>query len=272
VIARAACRRRALQGAVAVTVLLAHASTVAGITAKATARQPARMHEVERGDTLTNLARRYGVTVPDLVAANRLPDDRAIIRVGQRLTIPAPRQGTDPAPAPPVPRQHLRPRPPAGLVLTVPDFADRPPLFSWPADGHVTSVFGRRGGGWHQGIDIKGDLRGPVLASAGGVVVASGFEPLYGRVVKIEHANGFLTVYAHNDRNLVAIGDRILPGQTIASIGRTGRATAHHLHFEIRQRGLAYNPLYLLPLPSRIAVIAGAPGDYGPGDDKDAHE
>src|SRR5262245_27294729 len=267
-----ACRRRALQGAVAVTVLLAHASTVGAITVNANARQPARMHEVQPGDTLTNIARRYGVTVPDLVVANRLPDDRAIIRVGQRLAIPASGQGTDGASALPGPPQYQRPRPPASLVLSVPDFGDRLPLFRWPADGHITSVFGRRGGGWHHGIDIKGELRGPVLASAGGVVVASGFEPLYGRVVKIEHANGFLTVYAHNDRNLVAVGDRILPGQTIARIGRTGRATAHHLHFEIRQHGLAYNPLYLLPLPSRIAVIAGRPGDYGPGDDNDRHE
>jgi murein DD-endopeptidase MepM/ murein hydrolase activator NlpD len=267
-----ACRRRALQGAVAVTVLLAHASAVAGVTAKAADRQPARVHEVERGDTLTKIARRYGVTVSALVTANRLPDDTAIIRIGQRLTIPTPPRGTDWASASPVTREPVRPRPPMSLVLAVPDFGDRVPLFIWPADGDVTSAFGRRRSGWHHGLDIKGDLRGPVLASAGGVVVTSGFEPLYGRVVKIEHANGFLTVYAHNDRNLVAVGDRILPGQTIASIGRTGRATAHHLHFEIRQRGLAYNPLYLLPLPSRIAVIAGGPGDYGPGDDKDAHE
>jgi murein DD-endopeptidase MepM/ murein hydrolase activator NlpD len=84
-------------------------------------------------------------------------------------------------------------------------------------------------------------------------VVASGLERRYGRVVKIEHVNGFMTVYAHNDRNVVDVGDRVLSGQTIALVGRTGRATAHHVHFEIRHEGVAYNPLYLLPLPPRAA-------------------
>ena len=97
-------------------------------------------------------------------------------------------------------------------------------------------------------------------ASAGGIVVASAFEHLYGRVVKIQHTNGFLTVYAHNERNLVSVGERVLPGQTIALIGRTGRATADHLHFEIRQRGLAYNPLYFLPLPPRVEVVGSGHG------------
>ncbi|MGH7314317.1 MAG: M23 family metallopeptidase, partial [Candidatus Rokuibacteriota bacterium] len=228
----------------------------------APARLAARIHEVQRGDNLTWIARRHGVTVPALVAANRLPNDRVVIRIGQRLVIPPPLGVEGPPPSPP---RSLRHRPPLSLVLAVPDFGDRLPLFAWPADGHVTSAFGRRRSGWHHGVDIKGDRRGPVLASAGGVVVASAFEHLYGRVVKIEHHHGFLTVYAHNARNLVTVGDRVLPGQTIALIGRTGRATAHHLHFEIRQRGLAYNPLYLLPLPPRIAVVDGGHGhDEGP--------
>jgi murein DD-endopeptidase MepM/ murein hydrolase activator NlpD len=122
-------------------------------------------------------------------------------------------------------------------------------------DGPVSSTFGRRRLGWHRGIDIQADLGMPVLAAAPGLVIASGYEMRYGRVVKIEHANGFVTVYAHNAENFVEVGDRIGGGQRIAAIGRTGRATAHHLHFEIRQAGLAYNPLYLLPLPPRIGVV-----------------
>lgn len=249
-------RRGALQRAVVVTLLLAHAIPAAGAAEKASPRPAARFHEVQRGDNLTRVALRYGVSVPALVAANRLPDDRAIIRVGQRLALPS-RHASRPLPTP---SGRLRHRAPPNLVLAVPDFGDRLPLFAWPAHGHVTSPFGRRGSGWHQGVDIGGKPRRPVLASAGGIVVASAFEHLYGRVVKIEHANGFLTVYAHNDRNLVSVGERVLPGQTIALIGRTGRATAHHLHFEIRQRGLAYNPLYFLPLPPRITVVNGAHG------------
>ncbi len=87
------------------------------------------------------------------------------------------------------------------------------------------------------------------------MVVASGYERRYGRVVKIEHGNGFVTVYAHNDENMVEIGDRVVTGQRIAAVGRTGRATTHHLHFEIRRGELAYNPLYMLPLPRRNAHV-----------------
>jgi murein DD-endopeptidase MepM/ murein hydrolase activator NlpD len=110
--------------------------------------------------------------------------------------------------------------------------------------------------GWHRGIDIMADLGTPVAAAAAGAVVASAYEARYGRVIKIQHANGFMTVYAHNDQNLVEIGDRVSLGQTIAAVGRTGRATSHHVHFEIRQAGFAYNPLYMLPLPPRITYIA----------------
>ncbi len=262
--ASAVCRRHALHGAMAMTVLLTHAAPAAEATVKPPpVRQPARVHEVESGENLTWIARRYGVTVSALVTANRLPHDRVIIRIGQRLIIPAPASGVERPIAPPV-AERWRPR---NLALAIPDFVDRLPLFVWPAEGHITSTFGRRRSGWHRGIDIKGDLRGPVFASAGGVVVASGFEHQYGRVVKLEHVNGFVTVYAHNDRNLVAVGQRVLPGQTIARIGRTGLATAHHLHFEIRQRSVAYNPLYFLPLPPRTAVLeAGHRHDEGPGE------
>jgi murein DD-endopeptidase MepM/ murein hydrolase activator NlpD len=87
------------------------------------------------------------------------------------------------------------------------------------------------------------------------MVVASGSEPRYGRVVKIEHEDGFLTVYAHNEENLVTIGMRVSAGDPIGTIGRTGRATAHHLHFEIRRGASVYNPLYLLPLPARVGQV-----------------
>jgi murein DD-endopeptidase MepM/ murein hydrolase activator NlpD len=86
-------------------------------------------------------------------------------------------------------------------------------------------------------------------------VVTAGTEPRYGRVVKIEHDDGYVTVYAHNEENLVEVGNRVAAGDPIATIGRTGRATAHHLHFEIRRNGGVYNPLYLLPLPPRIGRV-----------------
>jgi lipoprotein NlpD len=152
-------------------------------------------------------------------------------------------------PPPPVTRG------PRGLELAVPDFVEVSPLFTWPVEGPVTSTFGRRRSAWHRGIDIKADRGAVVFAAAGGVVVTSGVEPRYGRVVKIEHDDGFVTVYAHNEENLVQAGMHVSPGDPIATIGRTGRATAHHLHFEIRRNGAVYNPLYLLPLPPRVGQV-----------------
>jgi murein DD-endopeptidase MepM/ murein hydrolase activator NlpD len=82
-------------------------------------------------------------------------------------------------------------------------------------------------------------------------------------VVKIEHEYGFTTVYAHNDDNLVEVGDWVTIGQRIASIGRTGRATSYHLHFEIRREGRVYNPLYMLPLPARVSHVTETDEDEG---------
>lgn len=234
----------------------AHAEPVAG------PRAPQRTHEVKAGDTLTALAKKYGVTVSALVKANRLPSTNALLKVGRRLVIP----GREPmvaqrAPAP-TPTGAVRQvtvsatsRAPARLVLAVPDFDQAMPPFVWPAEGPVISTFGRRKSGWHGGIDIKAPPGTPVQAAAAGIVVVSGVEARYGLVVKIEHRDRFVTVYAHNDVNLVEPGDRVDAGEIIALVGRTGRATTDHLHFEIRREGHAYNPLYLLPLPPRIAQV-----------------
>jgi murein DD-endopeptidase MepM/ murein hydrolase activator NlpD len=143
---------------------------------------------------------------------------------------------------------------PISLVLSVPDFED-PPSFQWPVAGPVTSTFGRRSRSWHRGVDIQAVPGTPIFASAAGVVIASGFEARYGQRVKIEHEGGFVTVYAHNERNLVEVGEEVAVGQVIGVVGRTGRATAEHVHFEIRYEGRVYNPLYLLPLPPRSVQV-----------------
>lgn len=221
-----------------------------------------RVHRVVQGDTLGALARRYGVSVGALVTANGFPNDRVRLRLGQRLVVPGPAASASVATGPraaPVCCPHgpraRGPRAPVDFVLAVPEFADALGAFLWPADGTVSSPFGRRRSGWHRGIDIRAEHGDPVVAAAGGVVVGSAVEPRYGRVIKIEHEYGFTTVYAHNDANLVEIGDWVAPGQHIASVGRTGRATNFHVHFEIRREGRVYNPIYMLPMPPRVAHV-----------------
>jgi lipoprotein NlpD len=254
-------RLRARCAAAAALVLLAGAARAVE-PPPAPAAGEARVHVVGRGDTLSGIAARYGVSVTALVAANRLASDRVVIRLGQRLVIPA--AGTATAPPARRPSQVLSSVSgraargccgPRGLILALPDFADPSPAFAWPVEGPITSTFGRRRSGWHRGIDIKAQRGAAVFASAAGVVVASDVEPRYGRVVKIEHDAHFLTVYAHNEENLVDSGVRVAAGDPIATIGRSGRATAYHLHFEIRYDGAVYNPLYLLPLPPRVGQV-----------------
>jgi murein DD-endopeptidase MepM/ murein hydrolase activator NlpD len=248
--------RRALVAGVLGVALLASAVRVPADPA------PDRVHTVARGDTLLGLAHRYGVSVSALVLANKLANDRVTLRLGQRLVIPA--AGAVPsralARAERVREAQAGPRArgafaPIDLVLEVPEFADALGAFVWPAEGAVSSPFGRRRSGWHRGIDIRAGHGEPILASAAGVVVVAGVEPRYGRVLKIEHEYGFTTVYAHNDENFVTVGDWVTVGQRIASVGRTGRATNYHVHFEIRRDGRVYNPLYMLPMPARVAHI-----------------
>ena len=216
-------------------------------------------HQVQKGETLSAIAKKYKVTVSSLVIANRLKGPRAKLAIGQRLTI------RRPGAAPPLrtARVPIDERLPVSLVLSVPDFDD-PPSFQWPVAGALSSTFGRRSRSWHRGIDIRAAAGTPIAAAAAGVVIASGFEPRYGQMVKIEHDGGFVTVYAHNERNLVEAGDEVTAGQIIAHVGRTGRATGDHVHFEIRYDGRVYNPLYLLPLPPRSVAI-----DLGMSDQQD---
>jgi murein DD-endopeptidase MepM/ murein hydrolase activator NlpD len=115
--------------------------------------------------------------------------------------------------------------------------------------GYISSYFGKRTDPFngktasHRGIDFAGKRGSEVVAVAGGVVTYSGPRSGYGNMVEINHGNGYVTRYAHNDQNLVAPGDRIQPGQKIALMGSTGRATGPNLHFEVWHRGRPVNPV-----------------------------
>lgn len=102
---------------------------------------------------------------------------------------------------------------------------------------------------FHEGIDFMAEQGTPIVAAAGGVVVYSDFHPQYGNMIEIDHGNNLITRYAHASTRLVKVGDVVLRGAKIAEVGKTGRATGTHLHFEVRQRGAPQNPTQFLRLP-----------------------
>lgn len=102
---------------------------------------------------------------------------------------------------------------------------------------------------FHEGIDVIAEHGTPILAAAGGVVIYSDYHPQYGNMIEIDHGNELVTRYAHASRRLVRVGDVVLRGQKIGEVGRTGRATGTHLHFEVRSRGAPVNPAQFLRLP-----------------------
>jgi murein DD-endopeptidase MepM/ murein hydrolase activator NlpD len=119
-----------------------------------------------------------------------------------------------------------------------------------PVDsGWISSYFGERADPFsgheamHQGIDFAGREGAEVKAIAAGVVSFSDVRHGYGNCVEINHGNGYVTRYAHNRVNLVAVGDKVEKGQTVALMGATGRATGPNLHFEVLHYGKVVNPL-----------------------------
>ena len=102
---------------------------------------------------------------------------------------------------------------------------------------------------FHEGIDFMAEEGTPIQAAAAGVVVYSEFHPQYGNMIEIDHGNDLISRYAHASKRFVKIGDVVLRGSKIAEVGKTGRATGAHLHFEVRQRGAARNPAQFLQLP-----------------------
>ena len=123
--------------------------------------------------------------------------------------------------------------------------------FIWPTKGVLTSGYGRRWGRMHRGIDIAAPIGTPVVAAAPGVGVSSGWNSGgYGNLVEIQHPDGSLTLYAHNNRILVRRGQEVTQGQQISEMGSTGRSTGPHCHFEVHPPGKgAVNPIALLPRP-----------------------
>lgn len=119
--------------------------------------------------------------------------------------------------------------------------------FIYPVRGRLSSGYGHRWGVMHKGIDLAVPAGTPIKASDGGKVVFSGYNKGgYGNMVKIDHGNGYQTIYAHNSKNAVSVGQKVAQGEVIAYVGSTGDSTGNHVHFEVLKNGSSQNPLNYL--------------------------
>lgn len=195
---------------------------------------------VKAGETPAKIAKEAGIPLEDLLEINGL-------RRGQPLEPGRLVYVLRPAQAGPVEADAIPSASPAQTEAES-EANSKAPL-RWPlARPVLTSLFGKRWGRDHEGIDMSAPIGTSVKAAADGEVVYSGDKVRgYGNMVVIQHAGDLVTVYAHNSLLMVHVGDRITTGQEIARVGATGHATGPHLHFEVRHKQEPQDPLQFLP-------------------------
>jgi murein DD-endopeptidase MepM/ murein hydrolase activator NlpD len=116
-------------------------------------------------------------------------------------------------------------------------------------EGYISSYFGERidpfngEDAFHKGVDFASDAGADVLAVASGIVTFAGPREGYGNLVEINHGNGYLTRYAHNEQVLVSVGEEVERGQALAIVGSTGHSTGPHVHFEVLRDGRQIDPM-----------------------------
>jgi Peptidase family M23/Putative peptidoglycan binding domain len=140
---------------------------------------------------------------------------------------------------------------PATLAALRAPAAVSPIVLDWPLRGGVMGTFGPRGRRFHAGIDIAARRRTPVLAAGAGCVVWADWRPGgWGNLVTIAHVRGVRSMYAHLARVDAVVGECLPAGSRVGLVGSTGHSTGPHLHFEVRLRGAAIDPLTALPAGS----------------------
>lgn len=240
------------------TVLLA-AVSAALATACGTSRGsgPGVWHEVAPGENIWRISRRYGANPDDIVRANGIRNVRTV-QIGEQLWIPRGRGKVSAGSGGVAPMTPVVGAPTNGRVATILDrrtktltsceaaHREAALRFNWPLEGRLTSGFGQRRHGRHDGVDIAARKGTPVRAAEAGRVIYSGRLGDYGRIVIVKHAGSWATVYAHNRRNRASEGDFVEKGEVIGEVGSSGNASGPHLHFEVRRSNAALDPLLCL--------------------------
>ena len=133
----------------------------------------------------------------------------------------------------------------------------------WPVDGRLIGSYGKRSDpfsgeqAWHYGVDLSAPIGSPIRAAADGTVVEASYSGGgFGRLVVVDHGRGVQTYYAHLSRIDVIAGQGVRRGEIVGALGRSGRATAPHLHYEVRIGGNPVNP-YMFLSRSNVARAAG---------------
>jgi murein DD-endopeptidase MepM/ murein hydrolase activator NlpD len=140
-------------------------------------------------------------------------------------------------------RRPVPPRPPAPApARAMPKPAPEPPQFVRPGTGRVTSPFGPRWGRFHAGLDLAAGIGAPVRAVTAATVLSAGAEGGYGQLVRLRHADGTVTVYAHLSEISVATGQQVPVGHVLGLEGNSGHSTGPHLHFEVRVDDVPLDP------------------------------
>ncbi len=198
----------------------------------------ARYHTVRKGDTLYSIAKSYSVSLNDLKKANRIKDATKL-SLGRKLYLPRGKERTTSS------RKSISKK--SAVRKSSPSKARG--SLSWPLTRFkVSSRFGIRGSKKHDGIDLSAPRGTPILAAASGRVIFAGWGPSgYGNIVIVKASGGLITVYAHNEKNLVKKGQKVKRGDRVATVGNSGRVTGYHLHFEVRVNRKPVDPQKYLP-------------------------
>jgi murein DD-endopeptidase MepM/ murein hydrolase activator NlpD len=199
------------------------------------------VHVVQRGENLYRISLRYAVTINELASFNglRAPYE---LNVGQQIRLPNGANSLAYA-------SNASSSGPSNTSESSSSPAQAPsegaPSFSWPLQGRVISNFGRKPeGGRNDGINIEAREGAEVHAAAAGRVIYVGSEIAgYGRLVLIQHSNGYVSAYAHNSQFLVSEGEQVTEGQVISRVGSSGTVNSPQLHFEIHRGDNPEDPM-----------------------------